>query len=59
MWAGQNDRDCFVCAGVLSYVSPGVRQSLTARGIVIIVFGYTGREVLRAAATLDLELVAV
>ena len=37
MWAGQDDRDCIVCAGVLIYVSPGVRQSLTARDIIIVV----------------------
>ena len=58
MWAGQNDRDCFVCAGVLSYVSPGVRQSLTARGFIIIVLDIREGKC-SAAATLDLELGAV
>ena len=44
--------DCVLCAGVLSYYSLGVRQSLTVRDITV--FWNTGRDTV--AASLDPEL---
>ena len=31
--------DCIVCAGVLSYFALGVRQSLTVRDIILLIYG--------------------
>ena len=54
MWAGQDGRDCIVRAGVLIYVSPGVRQSLTARDIFSL--GITGKGTTSAPAAASLGL---
>ena len=48
--------DCIVCAGVLSYLALGVRQSLTVRDIISVLWN-TGRDwISPIAASLDLRV---